>query len=320
MKSGTLDLRRLCGSERRRGYPFGVGSGSDGPFLKTVLIILGILLAGTGGLIAFASYRWRSGTAAVLHRMWKGAFNPQSTRFNGADLEGLPQPVARYFNAVLRNEQPGVRRARLKQHGHFLLRSTPDDWRPFAATQDIVTNPAGFVWDARIRMGPGLNVHVRDSLVDGVGSMLAALLGLVPLVAVKGRPEIAAGALHRYLAESVWFPTALLPSHGVIWTALNDSSARASLSVGATTVSLDFHFGADRLVHRVFTSARARQVESRFVLTPWQGRFTDYEERGGMFIPTVAEVEWLLPEGSQLYWRGRITEADYEFVLPESSN
>ena len=144
--------------------------------------------------------------------------------------------------------------------------------------------------------------------------MLASLMGLRQLVHVEGTPDIAAGALHRYLAEAAWFPTALLPSAGVVWTPLDDSSARATLTVGATTVSLDFHFDADGLVQSVFTPERARDVDGRSIPTPWQGRWSSYEERGGMRIPLAGEVEWLLPEGAQVYWRGRVTEIVYELA------
>jgi hypothetical protein len=97
-------------------------------------------------------------------------------------------------------------------------------------------------------MAPGVGVRVRDAFVDGDGSMVGRLMGLWPVVAVESTPEIDAGALHRYLAEAVWYPTALLPSHGVVWTSLGGTKARAALTVGATAVWLDFSFGADGLV------------------------------------------------------------------------
>jgi predicted secreted hydrolase len=75
---------------------------------------------------------------------------------------------------------------------------------------------------------------------------------------------------------------------------------------------LDFHFGADSLVSRVSTSARARDVNGRTVPTPWQARILRYEEHGGMKIPMAAKVEWLLPEGPQPYWRGEIVEIAFE--------
>lgn len=237
-------------------------------------------------------------------------------RFDLAELEPLPLPVARYFRAVLRDGQPLVRHARLQQEGRFLLRPEKNGWVPFTATQEVATRPPGFVWSARMRMAPGLSVRVRDGFVDGEGYMSARLMGLIPLVQVGRTPEIAAGALHRYLAEAAWFPTALLPSAGVVWAPLDDASARATLRVAAVTVSLDFRFDADGLVRSVFTPERARDVGGRSVPTPWQGRWSDYEERGGMRIPLRGEVEWLLPEGPQVYWRGRLTDVAYELAEP----
>lgn len=249
-------------------------------------------------------------------RLRQGGVVSTPATFSEAQLEGLPAPAMRYFRAVLRDGQPIVRRARFSQLGDFLLRPTQDGWRPFSATQHVSTEPVGFMWDALIRMAPGLNVRVRDSFIEGIGSMFGSILGIFPVVSVKGTSDIAAGALHRYLAEAVWFPTALLPTHGVAWTPVDDSTARATLNVAATTVSLDFHFGDDGLVHSVFTSARAREVGGRAILTPWQGRFSNYAEREGMRIPLTGEVEWQLPEGPQLYWRGRIIEIAYEFARP----
>ena len=167
------------------------------------LLILGLLVVGVGSLLAVGDYLWRKRTAALLGRLWQASTTPRSTVFTEADLIGLPAPVVRYFRAVLHDGQPVVRHGRLTQRGHFLVRPTPDGWRLFAATQHFATYPGGLVWDARIRVGPGLNIRVRDAFVYGTGSMLGALMGLSPVVSAEGTPEIAAGALHRYLAESV---------------------------------------------------------------------------------------------------------------------
>jgi hypothetical protein len=48
------------------------------------------------------------------------------------------------------------------------------------------------------------------------------------------------------------------------------------------------------------------------VMTPWAGRFRQYERRDGMLIPVEGEVEWRLPEGPQVYWKGRVTGAAWE--------
>lgn len=279
--------------------------------MRTLVRILGLLLVSLGGVLALAGWRWRARTAGFVERL-QGNRPTSPAVFSGADLEGLPAPVARYFRAVLREGQPIIRGGRLSQEGSFLVQPEKNGWGPFTATHHFSAGPPGFVWDARIRMAPGMTVRVRDAFLEGGGYMSASLLGLVSMVNVEGTPEIAAGALHRYLAEATWYPTALLPSQGVVWTPIDDSSARATVTAGAATVSLDFRFSKDGLVETVFTPARSRDVDGRSVPTPWQGHFFEYGERGGMVIPLQGEVGWLLPEGPQVYWRGRITDASYE--------
>jgi hypothetical protein len=280
--------------------------------MRVALLILMLVVVGLGGVLALANFRWRSHSGQVVGRLMHGAAMPNAT-YSAAELEGLPVPVARYFRAVLRDGQPLVRTGRLVQEGEFLVRPTPDGWRPFSATQHFAVRPAGFLWDARMRMAPGVAVRVRDSFLDGNGSMHVSALGLFTLVEVEGTPDIAAAALQRYLAEAAWFPTALLPSQGVTWTPLDGSKARATLTAANTTVWLDFTFGEDGLVRGVFTPERARDVDGRAVPTPWQGRWFEYGEHGGMRIPVRGEVEWLLSEGPQVYWKGRVTGISYEY-------
>jgi hypothetical protein len=222
-------------------------------------------------------------------------------------LAGLPAPVARYLRAVLREGQSLPRGVRLEWQGDFLVRP-PDGWGPFTATQAVATRPGGFVWDARMRMAPGVSVRVRDSFIEGRGSMRAKVLGLFTVVAVEGTPEIAVSALQRWLAEAVWYPAALVPGQGVEWMPLGDSSARATTRVAGVAASIDFHFGPDGLVERVYAAERGRDVNGRSVPTPWEAHLAEWGERGGARVPLAGEVAWLLPEGRQVYWRGRITK------------
>jgi uncharacterized protein DUF6920 len=160
-------------------------------------------------------------------------------------------------------------------------------------------------------MFPGLSVFVRDQLIDGVGAMRGSVAGVVSVVDVHGTPELTAGELYRYLAEAVWLPTALLPGHGVVWTAISEIAARATITVASTSVWLDFRFGNDGFVASIYTPSRGREVNGQFVPTPWQGRFRRYEPRAGVVIPLEGEVEWLLPDGPQLYWKGTITDVSF---------
>lgn len=281
--------------------------------MRMVGVVLVLLVALILGAVLVAAWRWRGTTDRLVARLNRELPPGRPTTVSLSEVESLPAPVARYLRLVLQDGQPIIRRARFRQEGEFLIRP-PEGWRPFRATQEVATLPPGFVWDATIRMAPGLGVWVRDGFVDQAGSMRASLLGLLTMVAVEGTLDIAAGALHRYLAEAVLVPTALLPSQGVRWEALDDSTARAHLSAGAVTVSLDFSFGPDGLVRSVFTDARLRDVDGRGVPTPWRGRWREFGRPAGWLIPVWGEVEWMLPEGPQPYWRGRIVDLRYEMA------
>jgi hypothetical protein len=211
---------------------------------------------------------------------------------------------------VLTDGMPLPAGAQLSQQGEFLIRA-PDGWTSFTAEQHFAAAPPGFVWDARMAMAPGVPVRVRDALVGEHGSMQAAIGGVLPVVDVVGTPDIAQGALTRWLAEAPWCPVALLPSRGVSWTAMDAQAARATVTCGSTTVSVEFFFGADGLIERTFCPVRMRDVGGRGVPTPWQGRLRDYQRFGDMLIPAYGEVAWLLPAGEQLYWKGRIVDVQY---------
>ena len=92
-----------------------------------------------------------------------------------------------------------------------------DGWKRLKATQYFSAGLPGFVWDARIHMAPLMTVWVRDAYVGGEASMKARFLSIVTVLDEHGKAELNAGALQRYLAEAVWFPTALLPSQGIEW-------------------------------------------------------------------------------------------------------
>jgi len=155
---------------------------------------------------------------------------------------------------------------------------------------------------------------VRDAYVAGQGSMQAKILSLVTVVDEREKAELNAGALQRYLAEAVWFPTALLPSEEVKWRAIDNSRALATLTDSGTTVSLEFHFNDVGEIKGVFTPGRYREVNGKYESAPWAGHFRNYKERDGMRIPVEGDVEWQLPGRSFPYWKGRIVEVEYDFA------
>ena len=275
----------------------------------------GGLAVGTVALVAIAAARWNRATARIVARLAATADSSagQSAVYAPDRLDGLPAPVARYFAFALTPGQALVRHAQVRWRGEF--RSAPDAaWKPFTAIQHFTVHPPGFVWDASIQMLPLAPVRVRDGYVDGEGTMSGRIASLIPVVDQGGTPSMAAGALSRFLGETVWLPTALLPNAGVSWAAVDDTTARATLTDGATRVSADFHFSPTGEITGV-SMTRYRDVDGRGVPTPFQARFRGgYRRVGGMMVPVEGEVAWVLPEGPFTYWRGRPIAITYDLA------
>jgi hypothetical protein len=283
-------------------------------WIKWLGLILGGMVVIAFGVKAYGSWRWEQDARAILTRL-EAARTPLPTqRYDARELAGWPAPVQRFFRAALKDGQPIVAAASVTHRGTFNMSESAEQWKPFTSKQRVITQRPGFDWDARIMMLPGVPAHVHDAYIAGEGLLHGALFGLVTVVNFAGTPELARGELLRFFAELAWYPTALLPSQGVRWEAVDDTSARATLTDGALAVTLLFRFNANGLIDTVRAEARDRLVDGKSVSAPWQGRFWNYAEQGGMRVPLDGEVAWMLPEGAKTYWRGTTTSLSYEFA------
>jgi hypothetical protein len=276
-----------------------------------------LLLALAGTAVAahqYGAYRWSTGTRELRARLSASRRAVQPPAVDFAELTPLPEPVQRYFRAALREGQPMVSVAHMRHRGTFNMGENEDRWKPFSSDQVVIVTPPGFDWDARIRVLPGLSARVHDAYVGGEGILHASMLGLVSITDQRGGGDLAEGELMRFFAEAAWYPTALLPSQGVEWTAVDGRSARATLTDGPIRLTMTFTFGEDSLIETVRAEARGRTVGGTTVQTPWEGRFWNYVERGGMRVPLEGEVAWLLPAGPKPYWRGRVQEIEFELA------
>ncbi|MCH8529592.1 MAG: hypothetical protein LAT65_01945 [Saccharospirillum sp.] len=279
--------------------------------LKLSIALVLILVALIMGGYYWGQSSWKSSMQALQARLVADQETAPVDVFSSQELDGLPAPVRRYFEAVLSEGQPLIRSAEVKHTGLFNMGATEENWQPFTSEQQVVTRPRGFIWDARIRMAPGFTVSVVDAYVAGHGLLEAKLLGLITVMKQPPSSELDQGELLRFFAETPWYPTALLPSQGVTWHAIDDHSARATLTDQGITVSLTLSFNEAGLIDEVYSEARYRDVDGEQVATPWQGRFWEYERRDGLLVPLSGEVAWLLPEGPKPYWRGRMTDIHY---------
>jgi len=254
----------------------------------------------------------RIGAAVVDGLAARARQEPASARA-GQSLEQLPAPVRRYLEHALPADRRGLRLARYEQTGTLRTDPLRDAWMPFTASQVIAPGATEFVWTARASVAPLLHVQVRDSLIGGRGAGQVALLSALPVASAGGNLEMNSGALHRFLAEAVWCPSALLPSQHLSWAPVDDQRAVATLTSGSTTVSLEFRFNADNEVSGIYTPARWGSFAGGYRQVAWEGLFRNYSRRQGVWVPGEGEVGWIIDGQWRSVWRGTIVSATLEF-------
>jgi hypothetical protein len=280
---------------------------------RWIAVIAVLIIVCLGIAAIYGHHRWQSDTDKLRARLISGQRTIQPKIYDQKEIEGLPLPVQRFFRTVLKDGQPIVARVKLSQKGQFNMSETEAKWSTFTATQLVTTHSLGFDWDAQIQMAPGLKVFVHDTYLLGVANLKASLLGIFTVAKMQDTPELNQGELLRFLAEAVWYPTALLPSQGVKWETIDDTAARGTLTDGATTVSLVFRFNPEGSIDSIYAAERYRD---KLTAMPWSGRFWDYAVCNGMTIPLAGEVGWEYPEGTRLYFKGRFTDVNQEFTTP----
>ena len=281
-------------------------------------LALGMLVAALLGLAAYGSSRWVEATQVLTGQMEAARLPMAVSRYDARELEGLPAPVQRYFRAVLKDGQPIVTGVTVQHTGTFNVTALGNRelWLPFTSEQRVVTRRPGFVWNARLVLVPGIAVLVHDAYAAGIGTLHPAMLGLFSLANQHGPGDIARGELMRFMMEAAWYPTALLPSQGAKWVAIDAESADATLVDGDISMTMRFTFDEAGLIEAIRADARGALVDGKIVMLPWEGRMSNYQERDGMRVPLTGEAAWAPPGPRKPYWRGTIVSATYEFAAP----
>lgn len=288
-------------------------------WLQWLGVCLVVLAFAAVGLTAFGEHRWAGEMTALQASLEAGRLDgkpgasPLPTRYDARELEGLPAPVQRYFRAVLKDGQPMITAVTIDIAGTFNMSPTGEQWKPFTSRQRVVARRPGFLWDAKIAMLPGVNVRVVDSYIVGKGLLHATIQGLFTMADIQGEGEIARGEFMRWFAEVAWYPTALLPSQGVRWEAVDDHSANATFTDGPLTLTLLFRFNDAGLIASFRAEARGGMVGDKLIMAPWEGVWSNYQVRDGVQVPFTGEVAWMRPEGRRPYFIGTVTALAFEF-------
>ncbi len=270
--------------------------------MKTkIMLALSLLGAATvaGALLLRRSYR-QNFTQDVIQLLSAAPAATERT-FNYQQLSGLPEPVQRYFRHVLPEGYPYIRTVHLRHGGRFKT-GVDADWTDINGEQYFTTEPPGFIW-----LGQTQWFAARDQYVAGQGQLVVHLFSLIPVVDVQGS-TVDEGELLRWLGESVWFPTNLLPSERLQWSPVDDRSAQLQFEHNDLAINYHVHFNdQDEIV----------RVETQRYMTPerqetWVGELSDYQRINEVLVPTRIRATWKLPEGDHTYADFRVKEIEYD--------
>lgn len=268
-----------------------------------LLAIPAVLVVGLGLGVWRGSRRQQRALAAQLETLTRAAVSEESPGAWLEHLDSLPAPVARYLRWAL-PEMLSMRLVRIRQRGTLRADVQSNRWMAFEARHLVAPVAIGFVWNARVTVAPLLHVGVRDAYIAGSGSGQVSLMSAIGISSAGGTPEMNSGSLHRFLAEAVWYPAALLPSSKLQWSPIDSSRALATLTDHGISVSLEFRFAETGEVTGIYTPARWGTFGGGYEQRPWEGHFRNYERKHGLWVPMEGDVGWYVDGEWRVVWKG----------------
>lgn len=228
-----------------------------------------------------------------------------------ADLEDLPLPVKKWLqnSGVIGKKE--IRAVKVKQSGLMKLSPEQSDWYQPAARQYITVSEPGFLWQVDLAMMPVINTKGRDLFYQGNASMQIKIASLLPVVNQGANAKINESALHRFLLELPWYPTAALNNY-LNWQEIDSTTARATIDYQGVKASANFNF--DQEGNLISTEAmRYKESDQAAERLRCTGELRSYQKVDGIQIPTEIDVSWYLDSGKFTWFKVEVEEISFEY-------
>ncbi|TNF62965.1 MAG: hypothetical protein EP307_05910 [Rhodobacteraceae bacterium] len=277
--------------------------------MKLALAILIAFAAAVSALVLWLVLDRRADRAEWARLVTLQPANPET--FAAEMVAALPEPARRYFGYTIRPETPLRPVVEIDMGGQFSLGSKDaPNYQPMTARQ-ILAAPEGFVWAMRTRAG--MPVSGSDS---GRWTRFR-IFGVIPVARLGGDPDHTRSAFGRYVGEAaIWSPAALLPGPGVTWEAVDQNTARVTVTHGDLEQAVDVTVDAEgRPVEVTFQRWSNANPDKVHRLQPFGAVMSDFREVGGYRLPFRIEAGNLF--GTEDYFPFFIAEVT-EIRFPEA--
>jgi hypothetical protein len=241
------------------------------------------------------------GNTKKIQELADSSANFEQKRYSKNDIRHLPEPVQRYFNYALTDGQSHVDNLYLKQEGVFKTK-LENDFVPITAEQYFTAANPGFVW-----LGKTKTFKARDSYINGQGALSVYLFGFLRVVKYTGKAANQAELL-RWLGESVWMPTSMLPNENITWEPIDKNHAKLVMNYRDMEIYYDIEFNDKGQIVSMLTE-RYTDDDNK---APWLGKVSNYQEENGMMVPKTIEASWIIDGETKPYGRFDITEMEFD--------
>lgn len=238
----------------------------------------------------------------------KPELHAETTPIREEQIESLPVAVAGWMKASGLAGKEKINTVWLRQKAQMKMKPGQKTWYNAVAEQYFSVNHPAFVWRLKMNIPPFIRITGRDKFANGKGEMLIKAFSVLRIVNEKGE-KIDEGSLQRFLAEIVWFPSAALNPY-ITWEALDQLSARATMTYKDTTATGTFYFNNQGDFVR-FSTLRYKDNNPDAVRYEWIIIAREYAVFNGVRIPVKLEVSWRLDSELWTWLKLEVTDLRY---------
>lgn len=235
---------------------------------------------------------------------------PTSQVVSESDLQGLPPCVQKWMTVTKVTGNERIESVIMHQKGFMRTKET-QPWMPFSAQQYVTVDDPAFIWSVKAKAAPFMTIVGRDMYNNGKGEMLIKLLALITVAHASGE-EVNQGSMLRYMAETIWYPSAALSPY-IKWENIDKNSARATMSYKGLQASGIFHFNEQGEPIN-FTARRYRETDGKYELATWSADVGAYKEYDGIRIPSTGSITWKLNTGDFTWYKFEIVDCKYNSI------
>lgn len=258
-----------------------------------------------GCIAGFGKWQFERQYRCDVQASLSGIGNATDTLVTERDLKALPAPVQRYLRYAGVLNKPRVKCMRVVMDGR--MREKGKEWFPFTSEQyNFYQDPTRLFFMKGRMFGmtvPGYHRYQRVT-----ATMDVRLIGLYSVIRVRGAEMNKAETVTLFNDMCLMAPATLIDER-IAWQAINDTSAKATFTNGAVSISATLFFNkAGQLINFVSEDRYAvAEMQQYLFATPIE----DYVNMNGYMLGSRGKGIWYYPDGAFTYGEFNIRQIEY---------